>query len=264
MEFVSESPLLPSPPSDGAVGGGRSEGESFVVSEFIERLVVAIITCVFAIVGTPIGAVTGAVIGIATETGLFRGAGIGAISGAVFSVEAVESSVALWHSSDSGIWSILYVFDIICSLLSGRIVREKVGPAVLSAVQSQVPVELNLTELYKLYETLISILMNILSINFMQMSALESVYAEAPDIFETGGTRGMSKDSVESLPKLKMSSDNIMDCSGERICCSVCLQDIQVGETARSLPYCQHVFHLPCIDSWLFRHGSCPLCRRDM
>ncbi|XP_020574189.1 NEP1-interacting protein 1-like isoform X2 [Phalaenopsis equestris] len=233
MEFVSESPLLPSPPSDGAVGGGRSEGESFVVSEFIERLVVAIITCVFAIVGTPIGAVTGAVIGIATETGLFRGAGIGAISGAVFSVEAVESSVALWHSSDSGIWSILYVFDIICSLLSGRIVREKVGPAVLSAVQSQ-------------------------------MSALESVYAEAPDIFETGGTRGMSKDSVESLPKLKMSSDNIMDCSGERICCSVCLQDIQVGETARSLPYCQHVFHLPCIDSWLFRHGSCPLCRRDM
>lgn len=63
----------------------------------------------FGAVGTPIGAVTGAVIGLATETGLFRGAGIGAISGAVFSVEAVESSVALWHSSDSGIWSILYV-----------------------------------------------------------------------------------------------------------------------------------------------------------
>lgn len=59
--------------------------------------------------GTPIGAVTGALIGLATETGLVRGAGIGAISGAVFSVEAVESSVALWHSSDSGIWSILYV-----------------------------------------------------------------------------------------------------------------------------------------------------------
>ncbi|KAI0500925.1 hypothetical protein KFK09_019143 [Dendrobium nobile] len=233
MDFVTASPPLSSPPNDGVVGGGRSEGESFMASELVERLVVGVITCVFAIVGTPIGAVTGAVIGLATETGLFRGAGIGAISGAVFSVEAVESSVALWHSSDSGIWSILYVIDIICSLLSGRIVREKVGPAVLSAVQSQ-------------------------------MNALESPYVEAPDIFETGGTRGMSKDSVESLPKLKISSDNIMDCSGEKICCSVCLQDVQVGETARSLPYCQHVFHLPCIDSWLFRHGSCPLCRRDI
>lgn len=234
MDFVTESPLS-SPSNDGVVGGRRSEGESesFMTAELVERVVVGVITCVFAIVGTPIGAVTGALIGLATETGLVRGAGIGAISGAVFSVEAVESSVALWHSSDSGIWSILYVIDIICSLLSGRIVREKVGPAVLSAVQSQ-------------------------------MSALESFYAEAPDIFETGGTRGMSKDSVESLPKLKISSDNIRDCSGERICCSVCLQDVQVGDTARSLPYCQHVFHLPCIDSWLFRHGSCPLCRRDI
>jgi len=60
-------------------------------------------------VGSLVGAITGALIGLATESGLFRGAGIGAISGAVFSIEAVESSLALWHSNDSGIWSILYV-----------------------------------------------------------------------------------------------------------------------------------------------------------
>lgn len=130
---------------------------------------------VFFAVGSFVGAVTGALIGLATESGLFRGAGIGAISGAVFSIEVVESSLALWHSNESGIWSILYVvlcfflrslsfgvillsfgwflmvknfgflffvfvlkIDIITSLLSGRLVREKVGPAVQSAVQSQV------------------------------------------------------------------------------------------------------------------------------
>jgi len=60
-------------------------------------------------VGSLAGAITGALIGLATESGLFRGAGIGAISGAVFSIEVVESSLALWYSNESGIWSILYV-----------------------------------------------------------------------------------------------------------------------------------------------------------
>lgn len=60
-------------------------------------------------VGSFVGAVTGALIGLATESGMFRGAGIGAISGAVFSIEVVESSLDLWKSNESGIWSILYV-----------------------------------------------------------------------------------------------------------------------------------------------------------
>ncbi|PKA59611.1 NEP1-interacting protein 1 [Apostasia shenzhenica] len=233
MDFVAASPILRPPLGDEEVGGGGTDEESSMASELLERLVVGVITCVFAIVGALIGAVTGALIGLATETGFFRGAGIGAISGAVFSIEAVESSVALWHSSDSGLRSILYVVDIIYSLLSGRIVREKVGPAVQSAVQSQ-------------------------------MSALDLPYVEALDIFETGGTCGMSKDSVDSLPKIRVTLENSLDGSGERICCSVCLQDIHIGETVRSLPNCQHMFHLPCIDGWLTRHGSCPLCRREI
>lgn len=52
---------------------------------------------------------TGGVIGIATESGLLRGAGIGAISGAVFAIEATESWLTIWHSNESGIWSVLYV-----------------------------------------------------------------------------------------------------------------------------------------------------------
>ncbi|URE35064.1 RING [Musa troglodytarum] len=117
--------------------GSQSRGHRGTASKIIERVICATLTCVSAAVGSLVGAVTGALIGLATESGLLRGAGIGAISGAVFCIEAVESSLDLWNSRESGIWSLLYVIDIICSLLSGRIIREKVDPAMQSAVQSQ-------------------------------------------------------------------------------------------------------------------------------
>ncbi|GKB47927.1 hypothetical protein Tco_0898680, partial [Tanacetum coccineum] len=65
-----------------------------------------------------------------------------AISGAVFSIEVFESSLVLWKSDESGVGcASIYVpllqIDVIVSLLSGRLVRERIGPAMLSAVQSQ-------------------------------------------------------------------------------------------------------------------------------
>jgi len=60
-------------------------------------------------VGTLLGAMTGALIGQETESGFIRGAAIGAISGAVFSIEVFESSIVLWKSDDSGIGCALYL-----------------------------------------------------------------------------------------------------------------------------------------------------------
>jgi len=62
--------------------------------------------------GLFLGAVTGGLIGLATESGLFRGTGIGAITGALVSIEVVDSSIRLWQSRRSGIWSILYVVSM--------------------------------------------------------------------------------------------------------------------------------------------------------
>ncbi|RCV43988.1 hypothetical protein SETIT_9G337900v2 [Setaria italica] len=197
------------------------------------RVLCVFATCVFAAVGSLVGAVTGSMIGLATESGMLRGAGIGAISGAVFSIEVAEASRDLWHSGDSGVWTILNMVDIISSLLSGRLVREKVGPAVQSAVQSQI-------------------------------SAISSPFAETSDLFETGGSRGITADALRRLPAMEIAEDSAVDTAGEALCCSVCLQDFRVGEPARRLPGCRHVFHVPCIDCWLVRHGSCPLCRRDI
>lgn len=62
-----------------------------------------------AAVGTLLGAMTGALIGQETESGFVRGAAVGAISGAVFSIEVFESSLVLWHSDESGLGCLLYL-----------------------------------------------------------------------------------------------------------------------------------------------------------
>ncbi|KAI5684022.1 hypothetical protein M9H77_05250 [Catharanthus roseus] len=238
MEFYTyPSHSLPSSPaisfSSGNLVDRVKEYCRFAVSAIIGNVFSAIFTFFFALVGTLLGAMTGALIGQETESGFVRGAAVGAISGAVFSIEVFESSLLIWQSDESGVGCLLYLIDVIASLLSGRLVRERIGPAMLSAVQSQ-------------------------------MGAVEVTFEEIPNIFDTGGAKGLPGDSVEKIPKIVITNDNNIDASGERVSCSVCLQDFQIGETVRSLPHCHHMFHLPCIDTWLVRHGSCPLCRRDL
>ncbi|XP_007029812.2 PREDICTED: RING-H2 finger protein ATL52 [Theobroma cacao] len=46
--------------------------------------------------------------------------------------------------------------------------------------------------------------------------------------------------------------------------CSVCLSEFQEDESLRVLPKCNHAFHVPCIDTWLKSHSSCPLCRANI
>ncbi|KAK7386827.1 hypothetical protein VNO78_27164 [Psophocarpus tetragonolobus] len=45
--------------------------------------------------------------------------------------------------------------------------------------------------------------------------------------------------------------------------CAVCLGDFEEGEELRTLPECEHSFHVACIDTWLLSHWSCPVCRAE-
>ncbi|EES14111.1 NEP1-interacting protein-like 1 isoform X2 [Sorghum bicolor] len=239
---TASASFSPAPSSSRSRGGGGGTSISRLPARVAGAVVRSLVTFVFAAVGMVLGAVTGALIGLATESGLVRGAGIGAISGAVVSMEVVDSSVAIWRSDESGIWSVLYVLDVLWSLLTGRLVREKVDPAVQSAVDSQ---------------------MNAADSGDMDMAATLA------DMFDTGAgagagapPKGMPAAAIAALPVTAFTEDTVTDASGEPIGCSVCLQDFEAGETARSLPECGHTFHPPCIDVWLLRHASCPLCRR--
>ncbi|KAI4321955.1 hypothetical protein MLD38_035275 [Melastoma candidum] len=169
--------------------------------------------------GAIVGIITGALKGQTTETGFVRGAGIGAVTGAVTAVQLLELVI----NGES-----LSKVALICSLVDGKVFMEWVGPAVLKAYQWQV-------------------------------STFETGYTEVSDIYDTeDSVKGLSQDCINRLPVSLFavpSSDQGNDS------CSICLQDFEGGEYGRRLPNCGHMFHLGCLDSWLIRSGSCPMCR---
>lgn len=69
---------------------------------------------------------------------------------------------------------------------------------------------------------------------------------------------GIDKTVIESLPFFRFSS---LRGSRAGLECSVCLAKFEDTEILRLLPKCKHAFHIDCIDHWLERHSTCPLCR---
>ncbi|XP_030516905.1 E3 ubiquitin-protein ligase ATL42-like [Rhodamnia argentea] len=72
---------------------------------------------------------------------------------------------------------------------------------------------------------------------------------------------GINKTVIESLPFFRFSS---LKGSKEGLECAVCLSKFEDIEILRLLPKCRHAFHIDCIDYWLERHSSCPLCRHKV
>lgn len=43
--------------------------------------------------------------------------------------------------------------------------------------------------------------------------------------------------------------------------CVICLEEFRDCDTVKMIPFCKHVFHPECIDTWLSSHVTCPICR---
>ncbi|XWS35733.1 hypothetical protein CRYUN_Cryun20dG0021600 [Craigia yunnanensis] len=71
--------------------------------------------------------------------------------------------------------------------------------------------------------------------------------------------RGLEPVVVAAIPTLRFNREAFS--SIEDAQCSICLGEYQEKEVLRIMPKCGHNFHLSCIDVWLRKQSTCPVCR---
>lgn len=74
-------------------------------------------------------------------------------------------------------------------------------------------------------------------------------------------TTGLDRPTIESYPKILLGESCKLP-NGDATC-AICLSDYKPKEEVRSIPECNHYFHVDCIDAWLKLNATCPICRNS-
>ncbi|KAK7324583.1 hypothetical protein VNO77_28257 [Canavalia gladiata] len=71
--------------------------------------------------------------------------------------------------------------------------------------------------------------------------------------------RGQMLRALNKLPPLVgYGEHNVIKRYGD---CAICLEDFELGQFCQVFPVCSHIFHSNCIDNWLQKKLTCPVCR---
>ncbi|GAA0161948.1 hypothetical protein LIER_39325 [Lithospermum erythrorhizon] len=70
---------------------------------------------------------------------------------------------------------------------------------------------------------------------------------------------GLDPAVVAAIPTIKFYRESFGTLEDAQ--CVICLGEYEEKEVLRIMPRCGHTFHLSCIDVWLKRQSTCPVCR---
>ncbi|KAK9807046.1 hypothetical protein WJX72_011923 [[Myrmecia] bisecta] len=246
----------------------------------------------FSVLGIAGGALSGALAGAVAVSSvrgvsLRYGAGVGAATGAVLSIQALRVSRQYWsrqqpprHSRRSSaegrgprrapplpaataIGALREQADLLelqrhleLALLDGQLGE----PQRLALVN----VLIQLRRSYSLYAGTIP--------DLMHHAELDAIidgmsYEELYEYFGGPNTaHGLAKERLASLPWYRVSAQEACKRCGSlrEASCAVCLEAYAARDKVRSLPACRHVFHKACVDRWLKQHATCPVCRTQV
>ncbi|NWR37137.1 PJA2 ligase, partial [Tachuris rubrigastra] len=79
------------------------------------------------------------------------------------------------------------------------------------------------------------------------LAQLESLASDVEQIHPPA-----TKETIDCLPVTLI--------TGQDQICTICCSEYMRGEFVAELP-CHHLFHKPCVTTWLQRSGTCPVCR---
>lgn len=68
---------------------------------------------------------------------------------------------------------------------------------------------------------------------------------------------------VDDLPTHELTAEEATKLPDEHNSCVICMEQFKGGDTIKRLP-CLHGFHKNCIESWLERNGTCPVCKHRL
>lgn len=74
---------------------------------------------------------------------------------------------------------------------------------------------------------------------------------------QEGHSNAAANADIDALPLLTVDEGAKF---GEHTSCAICMEDFKEGDELKTLP-CLHMYHGHCIDSWLQRDNSCPICK---
>ena len=81
---------------------------------------------------------------------------------------------------------------------------------------------------------------------------------------QTSGSNAPGPASQEDIDQLlkKRITEDMLGAEG-RADCSICMDEVNIGEEVSELP-CKHWFHHQCVAAWLKEHDTCPHCRKGI
>ena len=71
-----------------------------------------------------------------------------------------------------------------------------------------------------------------------------------------------SKEETTSTPKYPLPSASEPTTSTADMC-TICMDEFKAVNTCKEMP-CKHLFHSRCLDRWLIKNASCPVCRHQL
>lgn len=69
-------------------------------------------------------------------------------------------------------------------------------------------------------------------------------------------TKGLDSSAISSMPQFVFGESSTSDEE-----CVICLGLFEDGQKGKRLAFCEHAFHVECIDVWLHSNTTCPVCR---
>ncbi|XP_023548050.1 RING-H2 finger protein ATL7-like [Cucurbita pepo subsp. pepo] len=94
-----------------------------------------------------------------------------------------------------------------------------------------------------------------------QSNSLNYEIESRVDLEQQPGSRasGLEQVLIAAIPTMKFNREAFN--SVEDAQCSICLGEYEEKEVLRMMPKCGHRFHRSCIDVWLRKQSTCPICR---